>query len=49
MKELIARVRDEGRTVCLVEHNLHVVEALADRGYFMELGRITAEGSLDYL
>ncbi len=49
MKELIARVRDEGRTVCLVEHNLHVVEALADRGYFMELGRITAEGSLDEL
>ena len=49
MKELIARVRDEGRTVCLVEHNLHVVEALADRGYFMELGRITAEGTMQEL
>ena len=46
MLELIARVRDEGRTVCLVEHNLHVVEQLADRAYFMELGRITAEGTM---
>lgn len=49
MKELIARVRDAGRTVCLVEHNLHVVEALADRAYFMELGRITAEGTIAQL
>jgi branched-chain amino acid transport system permease protein len=46
MKESIFKVRDAGRTVCLVEHNLHVVEALADRAYFMELGRITAEGSI---
>ena len=39
----------QGRTVCLVEHNLHVVEQLADRAYFMELGRITAEGCISDL
>lgn len=46
MLDLIGRVRDQGRTVCLVEHNLHVVERLADRAYFMELGNITAEGAI---
>ena len=44
MLDVIAALRDEGRTVCIVEHNLHVVERLADHTYFMELGKITAEG-----
>ena len=39
------RLRDEGRTICIVEHNLEVVGRLADHVYFMELGRVTAEGS----
>jgi branched-chain amino acid transport system permease protein len=42
---LIEQIRAQGRTVCIVEHNLHVVERLADHTYFMELGRITAQGS----
>jgi branched-chain amino acid transport system permease protein len=42
---LVERVRDQGRTVCIVEHNLHVVERLADHTYFMELGRVTAQGN----
>jgi branched-chain amino acid transport system permease protein len=45
MLELIEKVRDQGRTVCIVEHNLHVVDHLADHIYFMELGRITDEGT----
>jgi len=49
MLGLIDRVRAAGRTVCIVEHNLHVVERLADHIYFMELGRITARGSFDEL
>ena len=49
MLGLIEEVRDQGRTVCLVEHNLHVVGRLADHTYFMELGRITAEGTIDEL
>ena len=45
MLGLIEQIRAQGRTVCIVEHNLHVVERLADHTYFMELGRITAQGS----
>jgi branched-chain amino acid transport system permease protein len=39
------RLRAEGRTICIVEHNLEVVGRLADHVYFMEQGRVTAEGS----
>jgi branched-chain amino acid transport system permease protein len=46
MLELIEEVRDQGRTVCVVEHNLHVVGRLADHTYFMELGQITAQGTI---
>ena len=42
--DLIETVREQGRTVCVVEHNLHVVGRLADHTYFMELGEITAAG-----
>ena len=42
MLDLVEAVREQGRTVCIVEHNLHVVGRLADHTYFMELGRITA-------
>jgi branched-chain amino acid transport system permease protein len=47
--DLVEAVREQGRTVCIVEHNLHVVSRLADHTYFMELGRITAEGTIDEL
>ena len=49
MLDLVEAVREQGRTVCIVEHNLHVVGRLADHTYFMELGRITAEGTIDEL
>ncbi len=49
MLGLIEQLRDRGRTICIVEHNLHVVGRLADHTYFMELGRITAEGSFEEL
>ena len=49
MLGLIEQLRDQGRTVCIVEHNLHVVGRLADHTYFMELGRITAQGSFEEL
>ena len=44
-----SRCAARGRTICIVEHNLHVVGRLADHVYFMELGRITAEGTIDEL
>lgn len=49
MLSLIEQLRDRGRTICIVEHNLHVVGRLADHTYFMELGRITAAGSFEEL
>lgn len=49
MLGIIDAVRAQGRTVCLVEHNLEVVRQLADHAYFMELGEITAEGTVEEL
>ncbi|MGO9699337.1 MAG: ABC transporter permease subunit [Xanthobacteraceae bacterium] len=47
--ELVAFMRDSGKTVCIVEHSIHVVERLADTVFFMELGRITAQGTIGEL
>jgi branched-chain amino acid transport system permease protein len=44
--ELVAHMRGAGKTVCIVEHSLHVVERLADTVFFMELGHITAHGAV---
>jgi branched-chain amino acid transport system ATP-binding protein len=41
--ELIGRVR-AGRTVVLVEHNMRVVGALADRVTVLQAGRVLVEG-----
>ncbi len=49
MLDLIAKLRDRGKCVCIVEHNLHVVERVTDSIYFMEAGRVTAEGSMQQL
>jgi branched-chain amino acid transport system permease protein len=44
--ELVTMMRNSGKTVCIVEHSLHVVEKLADTVFFMELGHITAQGQI---
>jgi branched-chain amino acid transport system permease protein len=49
MIALVLRLKDLGRTICVVEHSLHVVEKLADHVVFMEEGRVTAEGTIDEL
>jgi branched-chain amino acid transport system permease protein len=46
MIALVLRLKDLGRTICVVEHSLHVVEKLADHVVFMEEGRVTAEGTI---
>lgn len=46
MLGLIAQLRARGKSICVVEHNLHVIERVADSVYFMEAGKITAEGSV---
>ncbi len=46
---LIRELRDAGKTICIVEHSLHVVEQLADHVVFLEEGRILAEGDMSTL
>ncbi|OJU83914.1 MAG: hypothetical protein BGO11_15095 [Solirubrobacterales bacterium 70-9] len=49
MESLLAAIeslRSLGKTICLVEHNLDVVEHLADHVLFMEQGQITARGPM---
>ena len=46
MIDLVLRLKTLGRTICVVEHSLHVVERLADHVVFMEEGKVTAEGTI---
>jgi branched-chain amino acid transport system ATP-binding protein len=48
LARVIARARAEtGLAVFLVEHDLHMVEAIAERVIAMEAGRVIAEGTFD--
>lgn len=47
--DVVRGLRDAGKTVCLVEHSVHMVGQLADRGIFLDQGRKLAEGTLDEL
>jgi branched-chain amino acid transport system permease protein len=49
MLQIIGALRASGATICIVEHNLHVVEQLADKIYFMEEGHVSAEGTMQDL
>jgi len=48
-RELVALLRDEGRTILLTTHDLGDVEHLADQVAILHRGRIVAEGSPDEL
>ncbi len=41
--EIIKAIRDEGMTILLVEQNANKALQIADRGYVLELGRISQE------
>lgn len=45
----ISELRNHGITTLLVEQNVKAVSHIADRGYFMEQGRVTAQGSTEEL
>lgn len=47
--DLIRELAEQGCTICIVEHNLEVVRAVAERAYFMDAGRIVAEGTPEEL
>ena len=43
--ELIAKIRERGKTVLLIEQNASVALSIADRGYVLENGRIILTGT----
>src|SRR5262249_3329674 len=47
MIQLIQTIRDQGRTVLLIEHNMPVVMGISDRIAVLSFGRKLAEGSAD--
>jgi len=44
MLGLLLRLREEGKTICLIEHNLEAVKAVSDRIIVLDEGRKIAEG-----
>ena len=42
--EIIGKLRDEGRTIFLVEQNAHMALKYADRFYLLEQGKVTFSG-----
>ncbi|WP_183097342.1 branched-chain amino acid ABC transporter ATP-binding protein/permease [Nocardioides pelophilus] len=46
MLTLVERVRETGRTICVVEHSIQAISRLSDWAYFMEGGSVSAEGSI---
>jgi len=42
--ELVGRLKATGCAIGLVEHNLEVLRAVADRAYFLEAGQVVATG-----
>jgi len=45
----VSRLREEGRTVLLVEQNARAALRIADRGYVIETGRLVLEGEAGFL
>lgn len=43
--DIIARLRDEGRTILLVEQNARMALSVADRGYVLQTGRVVLHGT----
>jgi branched-chain amino acid transport system ATP-binding protein len=44
LRELIDRIRQDGRTVLLIEHDVKLVMGLCDRVTVLDEGRCIAEG-----
>ena len=43
--ELIVKIREMGKIILLIEQNASVALSIADRGYVMETGNITLQGT----
>ena len=42
--ELVARLRDDGMTVVIIEHTMHAMMRIADRFLVLDHGRVLASG-----
>ncbi|MGA2378897.1 MAG: ABC transporter ATP-binding protein [Spirochaetia bacterium] len=47
--DVIAKLREGGTTILLVEQNVRAALSIADRGYVMETGRVMLEGTAEDL
>ncbi|MPZ84340.1 MAG: ATP-binding cassette domain-containing protein [Actinophytocola sp.] len=45
LQELIRRIRDDGRTVLLIEHDMGLVMHISDRVAVLDFGQLIAEGA----
>ncbi|MCT2587138.1 ABC transporter ATP-binding protein [Actinophytocola gossypii] len=45
LQELIRRIRDDGRTVLLIEHDMGLVMHISDRVAVLDFGQLIAEGT----
>lgn len=45
MVEMVHKLRDQGRTLLVVEHNTKIVQRIADEILFLHQGRLVAQGS----
>jgi len=49
LMQVIKQLNDEGKTVVLVEQNVHLALEISQRGYIIENGKIVLEGAADAL
>ena len=47
IKDIMKEVRDEGRTVLFISHNMDIVRELSDHLIVLDSGRLLAEGDVD--
>ena len=42
--DVLARLREQGMTICIIEHTMHAMMRLADRFVVLDHGRVLATG-----
>lgn len=47
--ESIKALRNAGKTICLIEHSVHLIQQLADHVIFLDNGRVVARGPMEEL